>query len=105
MIQVGDAVCQLKRVVVRQAGHPGAEFDLRGLAERPSDEKIRCGHALPDTGIVLANPGHAALDPRESSGPGFGQALPRLRACSRVTLEEQLLEITHRSRGPIASSA
>ena len=57
VVDLGDPVGQVERVVVRHAGDAGPELDLLRPLQRGGDEDLRRGDVLPLGGEVLADPG------------------------------------------------
>ena len=57
LVELGDAVGQHERAVVRHAGDAGPEDDLLGALEGGGDEHVRGRDVLPLGGEMLADPG------------------------------------------------
>src|SRR5262249_52326749 len=55
--QRGDAMCQLRRVVVGQQVHTRAELDAFGAQQGLSDHQVGCRDRLPGGGEMLPDPG------------------------------------------------
>ena len=63
VVEHGNPVCRLDRIVEVQQNDPGAEHDPFGLAQSAGDEQLRRGHVLPGQLHVLANPNFAEAEP------------------------------------------
>ena len=57
MVQLGHPVGDHKGVVVGQADHAGAEFDVLGAVGGDADENLRGGDDFPAGAVVFADPG------------------------------------------------
>src|SRR5215212_43377 len=57
MVQVGDSVSELERIVMREARHARSKPNRRCLAEHSGDQQVRRWNALPGAGVVLTDPG------------------------------------------------
>src|SRR5947208_6745098 len=55
-VELGDAVGELRRVVVGDAAHTGTQPDSPGHCERLRDEQVRSGNVLPGAAVMLADP-------------------------------------------------
>jgi hypothetical protein len=56
LVELGDPVGELGRVVVGDAADAGGELDRGGLEERLGDQQVRRRDVLPDAGEMLAEP-------------------------------------------------
>ena len=63
VVEHGDAVRDMRRVVVVQQRHARAEFHLLRNAQRPRDEQLRRRHVLPRQREMLANPSLTVAQP------------------------------------------
>lgn len=55
VVEEGDALGHLERVVVRQVDDGGAEADARGALRRGGDHQVGRGDGLPAAAVVLAD--------------------------------------------------
>ena len=65
VVELHEALRDQERVVVRQAGHAGAEPDVLGALGRRGDDQLGRGDDLPAGGMVLADPGLVIAEPVE----------------------------------------
>ena len=65
LVEHGDAVGQVKRVVVGQTTHTRTKLDRAGALQRGADEDVRGGDVLPFGGEVFADPGLVKAEPIE----------------------------------------
>ena len=56
MIEIGNALSQLRGMVIGQQKSPRGQFDLTGFINRLGDQQIRRRAGFPGRGVVLANP-------------------------------------------------
>jgi hypothetical protein len=97
VIQIGDAVSQLDRVVVRQQVRAGRERDLLRLRQRLRDQQVRRGTRLPRSREVLADPGLVEAQAVEQTQRReiLGDALPD-PALRRMRRHEERAELHSR---------
>ena len=83
VVELSDAVSDVKRVVVGQAGDARAQDDVLGPRQRFRDEEFRRGDILPGAGEVLADPRLPVAEAVEQDdllhilADGLGEVRPR----------------------------
>ncbi len=68
VVELHDALGDVERVVVRQAGHTGAELDAVGALRRAGQEHLGRGDRLPTGRVVLSAPELVEAEPVEVGG-------------------------------------
>ena len=83
VVEHGDAVRQLRRVVVGQEEAAGAEADALRLQERLGDQQVGRRVRLPGRGVVLADPGFGVAELVEPAEGLQVEVVPFLQAALR----------------------
>ena len=63
VVELHEALRHHERMMIRQAGHAGAEFDVLGAFGGGGDDQFGQGDQFPAGGVMLADPGFVVAQP------------------------------------------
>ena len=124
VVELHPALRHQERMVIRQAGHAGAQPDVLGALGRGGDDHFRRGDHFPAGGMVLADPGLVVAElvepldqsPYRGRSPASGSrrrggtgrercrtVMPRWAMLTPVTIASMLSEAAQDAKGDVVA--